>query len=95
MRLSEENVRHVALLARIGVADDEINQMRDDLSDILAHFEVLGQIDTCGVEPTGHSVNLESVMRDDVVEESVPLDDVLANTPNREGDFIRVRAVLE
>ena len=95
MRLSEENIRHVALLARIGIADDEINQMRDDLSGILGHFEVLGQIDTGGVEPTGHSVDLESVMRDDVVEESVPLDEVLANTPNREGDFIRVLAVLE
>ena len=69
--------------------------MRDQLSNILDHFDVLGNLDTDGVEPTGHSVDVESVTRDDVVEDSLSKDEVLSNAPDREADFLRVRAVLE
>ena len=95
MRLSAEEVRQVAQLARIGLDDDEVEQMRDQLSNILDHFDVLGNLDTDGVEPTGHSVDVESVTRDDVVEDSLSKDEVLSNAPDREADFLRVRAVLE
>ena len=95
MRLSAEEVRQVAQLARIGLDDDEVEQMRDQLSNILGHFDVLGNLDTDGVEPTGHSVDVESVTRDDVVEDSLPREEVLSNAPDREADFLRVRAVLE
>ena len=95
MRLSAEEVRQVAQLARVGLDDDEVEQMRDQLSNILGHFDVLGHLDTEGVEPTGHSVDVESVTREDVVEDSLPRDDVLSNAPDREADFLRVRAVLE
>ena len=95
MRLSAEEVRQVAQLARIGLDDDEVEQMRDQLSNILDHFDVLGNLDTDGVEPTGHSVDVESVTRGDVVEDSLSKDEVLSNAPDREADFLRVRAVLE
>ena len=95
MRLSTDEVRHVALLARVGMSDEEIEQMREEMSNILEHFDVLSQVDTEGVEPTGHSADLESVMRDDEVAASRPIEDVLANAPQLEGAFIRVRAVLE
>ena len=95
MQLSEEEVRHIALLARVGMSDEDIQRMRDQMSNILAHFEVLQEVDTEGVEPTGHSVDVETVMREDEVTPSRPLEDVLANAPRREGDLIRVRAVLE
>ena len=95
MRLSAEEVRQVAQLARIGLDDDEVEQMRDQLSNILDHFDVLGNLDTDGVEPTGHSVDVESVTRDDVVGDSLPREEVLSNAPDREADFLRVRAVLE
>jgi len=95
MRLSTDEVRHIALLARVGMSDEEIEQMREEMSNILEHFDVLRQVDTEGVEPTGHSADLESVMRDDEVAASRPIEDVLANAPQLEGVFIRVRAVLE
>ena len=95
MRLSAEEVRQVAQLARIGLDDDEVEQMRDQLSNILDHFDVLGNLDTDGVEPTGHSVDVESVTRDDVVGDSLSREEVLSNAPDREADFLRVRAVLE
>ena len=95
MRLTDDEVRHIAALARIAMTDDEMELMRDQLSNILDHFDVLNQMDAVGVEPTGHSVDVVSVMREDEVSESFPLNDILANAPSREDDFIRVRAVLE
>ena len=95
MQLSGEEVRHIALLARVGMTDEEIERMRDQMSKILEHFQVLQQVDTEGVEPTGHSVDVETVMREDEVAPSGSLEEVLANVPRREGDLIRVKRVLE
>ena len=94
-RLTAEEVRHIALLARIGMSDEEVERMRDTLSDILAQFEALREVDTGGLEPTAHSVSLLSVMRDDEARDSLDRDDALANAPNRQGDLVRVKAVLE
>ena len=93
--LTDEEVRHVAALARVAMTDDEVELMRSQLSNILDHVDVLNQVDTEGVEPTGHSVDVTSVMRDDEVGESARLEDVLANAPSTHDDFIRVKAVLE
>ncbi len=95
MRLTDEEVRHVAALARVAMTDDEVELMRSQLSNILEHVSVLNEVNTEGVEPTGHSVDVTSVMRDDEVAESARLEDVLANAPSRHDEFIRVKAVLE
>lgn len=94
-RLTTEEVRHIARLARVGMTDDEVELMRDQLSDILEQFEALGRVDTGDLEPTGHSVDLLSVMREDVSRPSFDREDTLANAPNCEGDLVRVKAVLE
>lgn len=95
MKLSREEVLHIARLARIALTEAEVTRMSDQLSNLLEHFEVLQQVDTTGVEPTAQSVALQSVMREDVVAPSMSAEDVLANAPRREGDLFRVRAVLE
>ena len=95
MRITDDEVRHIATLARIGMTDDEVERMRDEMSQILESFDVLQQIDTDAVEPTGHSVDLDSVVRSDEVAESSPVADVLLNAPATEDDFVRVRAVLD
>ena len=95
MSLTIEEIRHIAALARVAMTDSEIDSMRSQISDILEHFDVLKKIDTEGVEPTGHSIALHSVVRDDQAEPSCDIEDMLANTPKRDGDFVRVRAVLE
>ena len=94
-RLTADEVRHIALLARVGMTDAEVERMRDTLSDILAQFEALREVDTGDLEPTAHSVNLLSVMRDDEAGDSLARDEALANAPNRQGDLVRVKAVLE
>jgi aspartyl-tRNA(Asn)/glutamyl-tRNA(Gln) amidotransferase subunit C len=94
VKLTIEEVRHAAALARLGMTAAELELMRDQLSHILESFDALGQVDTDGVEPTRHSVDVDSVMRDDQVRDSLPREDVLSNAPSKEGDFVRVRAVL-
>jgi aspartyl-tRNA(Asn)/glutamyl-tRNA(Gln) amidotransferase subunit C len=95
MKLSREEVLHIARLARLGLAESEIDRLGEQLSNLLENFEVLQKVDTTGVPPTAQSVALNSVMREDEVRTSLPADDVLANAPRREGDCFRVRAVLE
>ena len=88
------DLRHIARLARIGMTEADIELMRGQLSNILRHFDSL-QLDTDDVEPTGHSSDVETVLRDDTVAASIRREDALSNAPRREGDFVRVRAVLE
>jgi aspartyl-tRNA(Asn)/glutamyl-tRNA(Gln) amidotransferase subunit C len=95
MKLSREEVLHIARLARLGLTEAEITRLSEQLSNLLEHFQVLQQVDTEGVPPTAQSVALQSVMRDDVVTPSLPPEDVLANAPRREDECFRVRAVLE
>jgi aspartyl-tRNA(Asn)/glutamyl-tRNA(Gln) amidotransferase subunit C len=95
MRLSREDVLHIALLARLGLTETEVEQLSEQLSNILENFEVLQQVDTSGIPPTAHSIALQNVMRDDEVATSLPPSEILANAPRKDRDFFRVRAVLE
>ncbi len=95
MILSREEVQHIALLARLSLMEEEIEQFRLQLSNILENFEVLKQVDTTDVPPTTQAVPLQNVFRADRAEPSLPADDVLANAPQKEENCFKVRAVLE
>lgn len=95
MKLTDEEVLRIARLARLGLAEAEVTRLGEQLSHILESFEVLQQVDTTGVPPTAQSVTLENVLRSDRVKASLSQSQVLANAPRRDGDFFRVRAVLE
>ena len=95
MKLSREEVIHIAALARMGINDAEIEKAREQLSNILENFEVLKEIDTTDVPPTAQSIHLQNVLREDSPRASLPMEDVLANAPDREGDLFKLRPVLE
>lgn len=95
MELTREEVQHIASLCRIRLTAEDVERSRSQLSHILEVFQSLQRVDTSGVEPTGHAVELHSVMREDTPRPSLERDEVLRNAPRREGDFFRVRAVLE
>ncbi len=95
MPLTRAEVLHIATLARIALTDDEVELFREQLSEILDQFEALKELDTTGVTPTGHAVDLQAVMREDETQESLDLEDVLRNAPRREREYFRVKAVLE
>ena len=95
MPIDRDQVIHIAALARIGITDDDIDAYVGQLSDIIDQFEILNELDTSGVEPTGHAGELRAVMRDDDPAESLSPEETLRNAPRREGEFFRVRAVLD
>jgi len=95
MSLTPEEVLHIARLARIALSDAEVQRVTAQLSGILDHFAALSSVDTGNVEPTAHPLPLSNVMRADEVSPSLPRADVLANAPEQEEGFFRVRAVLE
>lgn len=94
MRLSREEVLHIARLARLGLDEAEIDKFREQLSNLLEHFRVLQQVNTTGVAPTAQSIDLQNVIRDDASQASLSPDQILANAPQKESDFFRVRPVL-
>ena len=94
-KISREEVLHVARLARVGVSEEDVAKFTRQLSNILENFTALQQVDTGGVPPTSQSIPLVNVMKPDEVRSSLPVDEVLENAPKREGDFFRIRAVLE
>jgi aspartyl-tRNA(Asn)/glutamyl-tRNA(Gln) amidotransferase subunit C len=95
MKLSREEVLHIARLARLGLTETEVDRLSEQLSNILENFEVLQQVDTTGVPPTAQPNTLQNVLKEDKSKPSLPQSEVLANAPQRDGDFFRVRAVLE
>ena len=95
MKLSREEVIHIAALARMGLSEAEIEKAREQLANILENFEVLKEVDTTNVPPTAQSINLSNVMREDTPRESLAVEQVLANAPDREDDLFKLLPVLE
>ncbi|MGD9047255.1 MAG: Asp-tRNA(Asn)/Glu-tRNA(Gln) amidotransferase subunit GatC [Anaerolineae bacterium] len=95
MKLSLAQVEHVAKLAQLALTDQEKELFREQLSSILQYAERLQELDTGDIPPTASVLPLESVMRDDEVQPSLPLADVLTNAPAVENNCFRVPVVLE
>ena len=93
--LTIEEIKQISVLTRIAMTDNELDLMRTQMSAILDSVAILNEVDTENVEPTGHSVDVKSVMRDDEKQDSLTQEETLLNAPLREGSFIRIRAVLE
>ena len=91
MKISPEEVKHIALLARLGLTEAEVEKFREQISNILENFEVLKQIDTSNVAPTAQSIVLENVLRDDEVVPSYPQSEILYNAPQEEEGCFKVR----
>lgn len=95
MSIDSSQVSHIARLARLSISDEEREIFGSQLSDILTHIKKLEQLDTSGVEPTSHALSLENVDRSDEVRDSLSVDDVLSNAPDRHEGFYRVPKIIE
>jgi aspartyl-tRNA(Asn)/glutamyl-tRNA(Gln) amidotransferase subunit C len=94
-KITLEDVEHVARLARLELGREDKERMRRELDGILSYIDKLRALDIEGVEPTSHAVPMTNVMRDDVPRPSFPQADMLANAPDRNGDFFRVPKIIE
>ncbi len=95
MKLSKEEVEHVALLARLELSDEEKERLTGHLNQIMGHFEKLQELDTSQVEPTSHSIPVQNVFREDVAGPSMTVEEVLANAPEAKDDQFVVPQVVE
>lgn len=93
-KITLEQVRHVAKLARLDLTDDHLHRIAPQLESILEYVAKIGEVDVSGVEPMAHAVPLVNVLRDDQVRPSLPLEQVLQNAPDTDGPFFKVPKVI-
>ncbi len=92
--LSRDDVEHVAHLARLGLTADEIGLLQGQLNHILDQYAKLAELDTDAIPPTAQTIELENILRDDIVIPSLPVDEIIRNAPESSGGFIVVPALL-
>ena len=92
--LSREDVAHVAYLARLGLTDEELTRLEGQLNHILDQYAILAEVPTDHIAPTAQTIELENILREDVVRPSLPVEEVLRNAPERDGDLFVVPAIL-
>jgi aspartyl-tRNA(Asn)/glutamyl-tRNA(Gln) amidotransferase subunit C len=94
MSISRQDVEKVALLARLALTEDELVTMTDQLAQIVGYVDHLAEVDTAGIEPMAHAIELNNVFRGDQVKESLPREEALANAPHHDERGYLVPAVL-
>lgn len=94
-KITKAEVEHVARLARLDLDEDAKERMRSQLDSILTYIDQLRELDTEGVPPTSHAIPMVNVMREDEVRPSSPLEAMLANAPERDGDLFRIPKIIE
>jgi aspartyl-tRNA(Asn)/glutamyl-tRNA(Gln) amidotransferase subunit C len=88
--ISREEVLHVARLARLELTEEEVERLGTQLNAILEAVGKVAELDLSDVEPTAHPLDLVNVWAEDEPRPSLPVDEALANAPEREGGFFRV-----
>ncbi|HXX58031.1 MAG TPA: Asp-tRNA(Asn)/Glu-tRNA(Gln) amidotransferase subunit GatC [Thermodesulfovibrionales bacterium] len=88
-------VEHIAHLARLSLSESEKELFSGQLGGILEYVRKLNELDTSGVDPTSHVLEMNNVMREDALRSSLPLRAALANAPDRSGNFFRVPKIIE
>ena len=94
-KLTEQEVRHVAKLARLNCTDEEVTLFTEQLGAILEYIDQLDELDTTNIEPLAHCLPVHNVLRDDIPQPSLTNDQALANAPQRDGEFFAIPKVLD
>lgn len=94
-QLTREDVARVAVLARLKLSDAELTALTSQLGRVLEYVNILNEVDTDGVEPMAHAVEMQNVLRNDEIRESLPRESALANAPKTDGQSFLVPQILE
>jgi len=92
--INEQFIRHIALISRIELTDEQISRFGKQFADILSYVDMLKELDTDGVEPMAHALDISNVLADDKVGESLSVEKALANAPARLGNLYKVPKVI-
>jgi len=95
MKISKEEIEHIAVLARLHLTEEEKETFGLQLSSILGYMKKLEELDTKDVEPTSHVLSLRNVTREDAAVPSLPREEALLNSPARSDEFYRVPKIIE
>ncbi len=95
MKITKKEVEHVADLARLELSEQEKEQLTSQLSNILTYVEKLNELDTKGVEPTAHVIDIRNVMREDVPAPSLAQERALSNAPEKAAGHYKVPKIIE
>ena len=95
MKISNEEVKHIAKLAKLSLSDEEIQKYSEELGQIAEFMEQLNEVDISGVAPTAHVVDKTNVFRKDEMTGSYPREQILKNAPSKEAGCISVPKVVE
>jgi aspartyl-tRNA(Asn)/glutamyl-tRNA(Gln) amidotransferase subunit C len=95
MSISRETVQYLAHLARINLSQEELEKFSLQLNDILQYIEQLKEVDISKIPPTAHVLDIKNVKRKDIPKSSLHIQDVLKNSPQKEGNFFKVPKVIE
>ena len=93
-KIDEKLIRHIGLLSRIELTDEQVAVFGRQFADIVAYMDKLQELDTDGVEPMAHALPIHNVLAQDAPGESLPPGQALANAPQRDGDFYKVPKVI-
>lgn len=94
MQITPDLIKYLESLARITLSEDEEKKVGSELQDILTYIDMLNELDTDGVEAMSHCFPVTNVMREDVVGESMTLDEIVANAPeSQDGCFVVPKTV--
>ncbi|RSD29598.1 Asp-tRNA(Asn)/Glu-tRNA(Gln) amidotransferase subunit GatC [Mesobacillus subterraneus] len=94
-RISEEQVKHAAHLARLAITENEAQMLTEQLDKIITYAEQLNELNTDNVEPTAHVLEIKNVMREDRAQEGLPREEVLKNAPEHQDGQIKVPGIME
>ncbi|HEV8516395.1 MAG TPA: Asp-tRNA(Asn)/Glu-tRNA(Gln) amidotransferase subunit GatC [Candidatus Limnocylindrales bacterium] len=92
--LSRSEVEHVAHLCRLGLGPQELDRLEGQLNHILDQYGILTRLETDHIAPTAQTIELENVLRDDAVTDSLTVEDALGGAPDRQADLFVVPAIL-
>ena len=93
-KITLDDARHVAKLARLALTEEQLVKLTPQLESILEYVAKISQVDVSGVEPMAHAVPLANVLRDDVVQKPLEVEQVLQNAPDRDGAFFKVPKII-
>ncbi|MCX5782762.1 MAG: Asp-tRNA(Asn)/Glu-tRNA(Gln) amidotransferase subunit GatC [Elusimicrobia bacterium] len=97
MKITRKDVEYVARLARLKLTEEEKEKFSSQLESIISYIDQLNELDTREIEPTSHILDLENAFREDEVKKSSAelIKQILNNAPDREGNFFKVKKVIE
>ncbi|MGM8215996.1 Asp-tRNA(Asn)/Glu-tRNA(Gln) amidotransferase subunit GatC [Bacillaceae bacterium W0354] len=94
-KISKEQVKHVANLARLAITDEEAEMYSEQISDIIDFAEQLNELDTSNIEPTTHVLDMKNVLRKDEPRQWISQEEALKNAPDKKDGQFRVPSILE